>query len=623
MDGLGEGGDLVVVALPGVQRFIAEARSTADVSAASEIYSALAEQAVTVLRSETGAQLVLPADSGPSGVPPSGQVGMPNRVVALLPARTGAAAARRASEAVHEAWQRWVRRALEPARGEPLPETPGFPCVQWACVPADPAGYQVQWLQAQRLLVARRRIRDFPAAPEEEWRQRVLCSLAPRWPAERKAPPKAPRYEQRTPLSAAGWVKRLWRYTNGATGFPSTASIASAPYRRAVLERLADPEISGAVAALDNARGVIERALGTAGTETPVPGLASLIPASGPGAWLARSGGAWVYPGQWRAETLMRQAGMEPARDGAAARAQIQDAVRDGLEAATWLRRRIENPASQAVKLSSYLAVVVQDLDSMGLFLSGQAGDAAGRKIEVLPNEHRRVSQELLRVAVAQREALEAGPLLGVPVYAGGDDLLAFCPASKAIDAAVVCQGEIPPSLPYASTAVLFFHYHASIQQAMSQARSLLDQAKELRGKHGLAVGYLRRSGVSAVSVQPWADGAGNSSAHLFGLFAREREPRLSPRLVADLERDAAELTELSEVSQRLHRPLYTAELARLARRHAGAGAAQHRDAISRVAGALDWLGRHEHARSPVNPDGPAGPEVAAMVGVFLRQEAR
>ena len=59
MDGLGEGGDLVVVALPGVQRFIAEARSTADVSAASEIYSALAERVVNVLRDEAGGDLVL------------------------------------------------------------------------------------------------------------------------------------------------------------------------------------------------------------------------------------------------------------------------------------------------------------------------------------------------------------------------------------------------------------------------------------------------------------------------------------------------------------------------------------------------------------------------------------
>jgi CRISPR-associated protein Cmr2 len=212
---------------------------------------------------------------------------------------------------------------------------------------------------------------------------------------------------------------------------------------------------------------------------------------------------------------------------------------------------------------------------------------------------------------------LKTEQLLAVPVYAGGDDLLAFAPASTAIDAAQACHAEIPPTLPTASTAVLFFHYHASIQQAMRQARSLLEHAKEaVRGKHALAVGYLRRSGVGAASIQPWTAQDG-SSAELFGLFAREREPRLSPRLLADLQRDAGELAGLAEVSERLRRPLYAAELTRLVRRHAGADASGHREAIGQIAGALDWLGRNERGRRP------PGPQLAARVGVFLRQEAR
>ena len=177
----------------------------------------------------------------------------------------------------------------------------------------------------------------------------------------------------------------------------------------------------------------------------------------------------------------------------------------------------------QAPPLASYLAVVVQDLDSMGRFLSGTPADAAARG-SIDPNEHERVSRELLRVPQRQRDALRTGELLGVPVYAGGDDLLAFAPAATALDAAQACHDEIPATLPTASTAVLFFHYHASIQQAMREARSLLEQAKEaVRGKHALAVGYLRRSGVSAVSIQPWTRPDGRSSAELFGFFARER----------------------------------------------------------------------------------------------------
>jgi hypothetical protein len=131
-------------------------------------------------------------------------------------------------------------------------------------------------------------------------------------------------------------------------------------------------------------------------------------------------------------------------------------------------------------------------------------------------------------------------------------------------------------------------------------------------GKHGLAVGYLRRSGASAVSIQPWPGPGNQDSAGLFGLFARGKEGRLSPRLAADLQRDADELAGLARVSERL----YLAELGCLVRRHtgkeSGGGAAG-----AGIAEALDWLGRHEYA-----PDGVPGPHAAAQVGVFLRQEA-
>jgi hypothetical protein len=164
-----------------------------------------------------------------------------------------------------------------------------------------------------------------------------------------------------------------------------------------------------------------------------------------------------------------------------------------------------------------------------------------------------------------------------VPVYAGGDDLLAFVPASTALTAAEQCHDAIPLSLPTASTAVLFFHYHASIQAAMSQARRLLKDAKEhVEGKHALAVGYLRRSGTSAVSIQPWPGREGASSAELFRLFALGGAEQLSPRLVSDLERDAGELAALRAASERL----YLAELARLVRRHTEGGEAVTSEAV-------------------------------------------
>jgi hypothetical protein len=290
--------------------------------------------------------------------------------------------------------------------------------VYWACIPERPGGYQAQWQQAQQLLAARRRIRDFQAVPEEDWRQRVLCSQAPRWPAERKAPPGVPPYERRTPLSAVGWVKRRWRHISEASGFPSTASIASAPYRQAVLRRLAGPEVSAAVRDLDQARQAVEEVLGSSGRETPVPGLEPVIPDGGPGVWFARSGGPWVYPEQWRLETLAREADADPACGGPEQAARFGRAVRDGYQAARRLRELMARSGRQVPPLASYLAVVVQDLDGMGLFLSGLAEAASGQKIGIDPNEHGRVSRDLLLVAQRQSDVLKTEGLLAVPVYA-------------------------------------------------------------------------------------------------------------------------------------------------------------------------------------------------------------
>jgi hypothetical protein len=55
-------------------------------------------------------------------------------------------------------------------------------------------------------------------------------------------------------------------------GFSSTASLASAPYRAAVLSRLDDPGVQNAVRNLMDAERQIRRALGIRGHKTPVPG---------------------------------------------------------------------------------------------------------------------------------------------------------------------------------------------------------------------------------------------------------------------------------------------------------------------------------------------------------------
>lgn len=603
------GRDLVIVAVTGVQRFIGEARSTADVRAGSEIVARLALSVAGVFAGPD-AELVFPSvASGTSGGPPgrSGLAGvedagsgMPNRVAALVTAGAGEEVARRAVAAAQRAWDGWVRDTLSE-----FADTPGFPAVQWVCVPAGADGYAGQWERARTLMDARRRIRDF--APQQ-WAGRVLCSLSPRWPAG-PGPVKLRPYQQDT-LSAANWVKRRWRQTRNLTGFASTSSIASAAFRRDVLGCLDDQRVRGAVGRLaEAARQLADE------QETAVPGLPEGEDELG--RWLERSAGPWVYRDRWQAEPLARQCGLDVGA--------IRPAVGQGSEAASDLVRLMQEWGTRPP--ASHLAVLVQDVNRMGLFLSGQAPDAAGRELAVSADAHRRVSDRLREIARRQMSVLQRGDVHGVPVYAGGDDLLAFAPAASALRAAADCQELIGDDLPTASTAVLFFHHRAGLQPAITQARDMLDDAKAAApGRPVLAAGFHRRSGAGGHTVQRWSADDGRSAADLLGLFTVNADCELSPRLVGDLERDRAELAGLQERD----RDLYRAELGRLVRRHVRMPAGAPPDASGRAvdraasaaADALEWLGSGE--LSPHEPGG-AGPRpaLAARVGVFLRQEAR
>ncbi|MGH3119537.1 MAG: Cas10/Cmr2 second palm domain-containing protein [Streptosporangiaceae bacterium] len=594
MDGQGGQDDLVVLALPGVQRFIAEARSTSDVRAASQIYARLASMAAATCQ-EAGGKLVLP-----SGL--ADPDSMPNRVAAVFPPGSGADAARKMQKAVHEKWFGWL--------GEILPhgvvETPGMPLVHWVCMPAGDGGYRDQWQEGQRLLAARRMVRDFQAV---EWRRRALCSLGPRWPAV--DPPKGLKAHEKATLSAAGWVKRRWRELHDLEGFPSTSSIASAPFRLAVLESLDDREVYAAVSDLARAAREVIRAIQDGDVrETRIVGLPE--PKTDLGKWFASTAGPWVYPARWQAESLAGETGTDPAA--------ISAVVVDGRKAASKLHEVMK--ARRVPEPTAYLAVMVQDIDGLGRFLGGEASSVSGARIEPSVASHRRVSELLGDTAREQSRVLEEAEFLGVPVYAGGDDLLAFTPARTALMAARRCHEKMPPELPTASTAVLFFHYHTGLQIALTRARRLLDEAKHrVDGKHALAVGYLRGSGVSEVSIQPWPGPDGRDTADLFRVFATDAEHPLSPRLLADLERDHAELARLS----RQHPAHYRAELTRLVRRHIAGGQVGGGDAVSaaaRAAAALEWLGAHENAGPPRAPE-VSWPDLAARVGVFLRQEAR
>jgi len=534
--------DLVVVVLAGVQRFIAESRSTADLHAGSTIISTLAQAMVEQVPEDNR---VFPAGASTASTP--------NRVVAQAPAAAGTTLARRMAEAARAEW-----RTYDPAQG-----SHGFPTVQWVVVPPEPCGYAAQWERAGRALAARKRIRDFTFPPMAQTR---VCALTGRWAAVTSPPKGAYNVRENEVLSAVGHAKRAFS-RKARQGFPSTWSIAAAPFRAGVISAAAaDPRLLQRVT---NLRDAVELLIGvlseddrkalerTAGTPPGMP-----HPEDDRLRWFREAEGGWCVPEFWEPAGL--------ARDYALS----QDPEDGEFTAACGLARGAANALVEAVTrregppLSPYLAVLAQDADHMGAKLGSFPQDQEPR------GWHLQVSGLLAEASERQTAAIESqdSKVLGRVVYAGGDDLLALVPAGSALRAAMDTSQAFVGTLqqavaePTCSTAVVFFHASWPLQSAVVAAQRLLEEAKAA-GRPGLGVAVMRRSGERNRVILPWldpSDGRTPMAEHVLRLVTSLSGPSsgaLSGRLATGLERDRRELATLG--------PEWLAwELARRAVRH-------------------------------------------------------
>ncbi|MFI5592851.1 Cas10/Cmr2 second palm domain-containing protein [Amycolatopsis sp. NPDC051758] len=578
--------ELVLFTVGGVQRFLAESRKTVDIAGASLVFRhlviAAASEVQEALRTHTApAGLIFPAASALST-----NEGVTNKIAFLAPSGLGAELARRAQKVAEEKWREHVRDAYAGSPG--VPDTPGMPDIAWVCVPGeDGEDHTALWERAQAAMTARRRSRVFAAYA---WQRVRLCQQSAAVPAA-AAPRASARRERRELLSGAGWTKRAagnLQYPPGRR-FPATTVVASAVYRARLLRAAAlDTTIADRLRSSVQALSALvdDRHTQAAGNEAP-PGLEPLTD---------RLGTA-VYPDLWSEadgrDLLPEDADPQTVARGAAA------------------ARNIAGIATQAgvVGLSSYYAVVVQDLDRLGLQVS-RLGLAAQRS----------ASATLTELGRAQRLLSESPEYLGVPVYAGGDDFFAFAPAAHALELAGALRQEVdrhlagtPLAGATASTAVVFAHFSAALQQVVSTAQEALAAAKDAPGSDGadrdaVTVVALRRGGERARTVLPWTV-AGRSAVDLLRAVAPDAAAgALSAALASSVERDAAELDALSLQG---FRDVAEDEMRRRVARQGGG---------PEVAAAFAALGAAERAEGPEHAFRPAR---TMLVARFLTQECQ
>jgi len=124
--------DLVVLSLGGVQRFISESRTTADVANSSLIIQHLAVKAAHAIRGRLAEpeELIFPA------LPEPGD-GVTSKIAFLARAGRGPALAAATGEVVTAEWRAMAMECFDAEKG-----TPGFPDVSWVSVTGSPHNFE-------------------------------------------------------------------------------------------------------------------------------------------------------------------------------------------------------------------------------------------------------------------------------------------------------------------------------------------------------------------------------------------------------------------------------------------------------------------------------------------------
>lgn len=192
----------------------------------------------------------------------------------------------------------------------------------------------------------------------------------------------------------------------------------------------------------------------------------------------------------------------------------VPDEEREALAALEAITRVAGDPRP-------YYAVLLMDGDDLGALLH------AGLQRRVLSGALARFTTD------APRLVREAG---GTTVYAGGDDLLALLPLSRALPTASRVRErylELFPGVAASiSAAVVFAHDRAPLRQVLTASHRLLDDdAKDANGRDSVAVAVMAASGARLTWTTTWdADDAGEPPLEaVLALAQRLRAPGALP----------------------------------------------------------------------------------------------
>lgn len=266
--------------------------------------------------------------------------------------------------------------------------------------------------------------------------------------------------------------KRFFKEFLNKKSFPSTSEIANICFKKKVLEnKEIEHELYNAL------KGVLDK----------LPKISSIdILKSGSQSFVLSLDGEWFLPDTWGNKNKYELYG-------------IQDSVAEGI-----VKSLNEIYGKYKVFPSEIYSLLILDGDNMGekiadLDENGQR-ELSKHQAEFTKNAHQIVKDNF-----------------GVPVYIGGDDILAFLPKEKAIECAKKLREEyinvMSPltqlfsneNLKFTiSGALIFAHHLLPLQYVLNKLYYLEEEAKSKQDKDSIGVMYIKHSLSSDSYVLKW-----------------------------------------------------------------------------------------------------------------------
>lgn len=438
--------------------------------------------------------------------------------------------------------------------------------------------------------------------------------------------------------------------------FPSTATVATLPFRRELCALANEPAAAEDVGAA-NQRARLKRALDewVERLDQAAPHR-KRIPATLPGQLGSQCQGALEdLDGVWFYSTVYatRKAAEEELSES------LTDAEAEGLPSAGRALGALIGQLGRELGVAPparYYAILALDGDRVGQWLSGARNPTFQELLQPsslsLPNaDLQRPPGPLSQAALSAAEgafSLSVAPSLvrrhdASLVYAGGDDVLALVPRAKALALArdleqafrqeTTERGELlmGPAATLSAAIVVAHHFEPLAEVVREAQKRLKESAKEWCGRNALAIHLLKRSGAPLTAGLRWRIEDQNTSEiacaeHLATVVEAFAKGTLSRGLVSDVRRAGVALggdQGLGATRDERTERLVKAELLRLAKRHLPGddadearrqAARKTREAIGRLFdAAVRMRDDKEFGRDPKQPapDGRAAAERA------------